>query len=502
MKKKKSTIGVVFLVLMITFSVAHADIDFDVSDLFSLNTAFNEHRHSAISDLFSLNTTIDEHHHSAMSGFFSLNTAFSEHYYSALSDLFNLNTAFQPDDRITLIMDEGWNMISINISPDEAFWEEDEDRGPNVVSMLEQLRIDEDNHHVILIKNVAGQFYSPAWGFSSIPFWNILDGYLIKVDEALETTWFGEPMQSDADIPINEGWNMIGFLPTYELDASSPDFYVLSPIIDNVILAKDIAGRFISPEHRYSNMVPWRETQGYQVKLDADATLNYPDEQERIAAVYADLENKPQVSPHWSSPIATGENMSVLISAIKGHNISEDDQIVALSDDGRVVGLSTFSDGRCGMAVWGDDASTDEIEGMQFGEVFELRYWDSVRKIESSLTISDILEGAGLVYETDAFTVLDLAMHNGIPDEYFLGSAYPNPFNSIIRLNYGLPETARLTIKVYDVSGRLVTTLINDDQPAGYHTALWKGDNVSSGSYFVKMKSENFNTVQKIALVK
>ncbi|MBT7617441.1 MAG: hypothetical protein HN590_09185, partial [Calditrichaeota bacterium] len=80
------------------------------------------------------------------------------------------------------------------------------------------------------------------------------------------------------DIPLEAGWNLIAYLPTYELDASAPNFPVLAPIIDNVLIAKDVHGRFMFPELNFSNMPPWRETQGYQVDVNEDVVLNYPDE--------------------------------------------------------------------------------------------------------------------------------------------------------------------------------------------------------------------------------
>ncbi|MBT7619347.1 MAG: hypothetical protein HN590_18875, partial [Calditrichaeota bacterium] len=143
---------------------------------------------------------------------------------------------------LTVSLREGWNMISINVSPPEQFWMENEDRGPDVVLMTEQLRIDERHHHIIMMKNEDGLFYAPRWGFNNIPFWNLTEGYRINVDEDVEATWFGERIPPNADIPLEEGWNVIPYYPRYRLDASAPNFYVLSRIIDHVFIAKDGAG--------------------------------------------------------------------------------------------------------------------------------------------------------------------------------------------------------------------------------------------------------------------
>jgi len=185
-----------------------------------------------------------------------------------------------PELEVNLV--EGWNLISLNISPPQAFYREGEDRGPDVIRMMAQLRIDEEHHHVLLTKNEDGNFYLPSFDFNNIPYWNLTEGYQVKVDEDVEAVWAGEPIPTDSDIPLSDGWNFIAYYPTYELDASAPDFYVLSPIIDNVLIAKNNDGEFMLPEFNFSNMTPWRETQGYQVKVDADVVLNYPEEGEIV----------------------------------------------------------------------------------------------------------------------------------------------------------------------------------------------------------------------------
>lgn len=164
----------------------------------------------------------------------------------------------------------GWNLVSVNISPPVAMYAEGEDRGPDVILMTEQMRIDEDNHNIRLLKDEVGQFYSPTWGFNNIPYWDLNQGYFVNVIEETETIWTGEPIPFDADLPIEAGWNIIAYLPTFELSARAPNFPVLAPIIDNVRIAKNSLGQFLSPEFEFSNMVDWREGEGYQINLPID----------------------------------------------------------------------------------------------------------------------------------------------------------------------------------------------------------------------------------------
>ncbi len=396
---------------------------------------------------------------------------------------------------------EGWNMISINVTPPENMWEEED--GPDIILMTEQLRIDEENHHIELMKDGEGRFYSPVWGFNNIPFWNLVEGYQVKIDEDIETTWSGIPIPADDDIPLNPNWNIVAYFPTYQLDASAPNFYVLSPIIDFVKLAKDGQGRFLSPEFNFSNMMPWRETQGYQVKLEAEEpiVLNYPREQEEGAAL-AVAETFGENDSYWATPVSTGENMSILLTSVKGMNINDGDQIAAFCSSGLLVGTGKVIDGRCGLAVWGDDQSTEVKDGLLPYEAFRLHLWNDVREVEIALETGIIIEGSGLVYETDSFVALEVTVIAAVPDAYYLSSAYPNPFNAMTRLRYDVPEASQVSIRVYDIAGRMVATLFDGEQNAGYHEAIWNSRDIATGIYLIRMESNGFYSVCKVALMK
>ena len=89
-----------------------------------------------------------------------------------------------------------------------------------------------------------------------------------------------------------------------------------------------------------------------------------------------------------------------------------------------------------------------------------------------------------------------------IPQEYNISSIYPNPFNPVTNIIYGLPEHINVQILVYDLSGQQVETLINEHQTPGYHSVNWNADNLPSGVYLVRMESGEFTQTQKMVLVK
>ncbi len=442
-------------------------------------------------------------------------------------------TILEPGRELTVPLITGWNIISINITPPEEMWIREE--GPDVIRMMEQLRIDEDDHHVQLMKNEDGRFYLPGFDFNNIPYWDLTEGYQVKVDEDIEAVWTGDPIPADMDIPLERNWNLIAYYPTYELDASAPDNYVLSPIIDHVLMAKDNDGFFMVRAFNFCNMPPWRETQGYQVKVDADVVLNYPPEEEEVRAVRCPhlTGNTPPYPPpetrggdqyrsllcrggnsqtaladalvcklhHWEKPSPTDQNMSVLISGINGIDVSIGDQIGAFNSDGVLVGKGRVNeDGMCGIAVWGDDNITDEIEGLHEDEPFSLRFGNG--ELEIRLSVETIIQGEGLFYSKDSFIALEVKMDSDIPMDFELRGAFPNPFNSSTNVSYSLPLSSRVSIKVFDLSGRLVERLVNEIQPAGKYHIIWDGGSVSSGVYLVRMETFDFKDVRKVVLMR
>jgi len=96
-----------------------------------------------------------------------------------------------------------------------------------------------------------------------------------------------------------------------------------------------------------------------------------------------------------------------------------------------------------------------------------------------------------------------LSLNENIILSYFeINQIYPNPFNPITTIRYGLSQNADVQISIYDITGRLITMLINEFQTAGYHSITWDASSFSSGIYFLKMWSNNFIKTQKMVLIK
>ncbi|MDP8239641.1 MAG: T9SS type A sorting domain-containing protein, partial [Candidatus Hatepunaea meridiana] len=89
-----------------------------------------------------------------------------------------------------------------------------------------------------------------------------------------------------------------------------------------------------------------------------------------------------------------------------------------------------------------------------------------------------------------------------IPSEFFLAEAYPNPFNAVTHIPYGLPVNTSVSIKVYDITGRQVAMLIDSEQLAGRYTLVWDSQAAPTGMYIVRMEALGFMKARKVMLVK
>jgi hypothetical protein len=88
------------------------------------------------------------------------------------------------------------------------------------------------------------------------------------------------------------------------------------------------------------------------------------------------------------------------------------------------------------------------------------------------------------------------------PKEFKLEQNFPNPFNPTTTIQYQLPTDARVTLKVYDILGSEVATLVNEEQEAGYKEVQFNGSNIASGMYIFRLSIGSFVSTKKMMLLK
>jgi hypothetical protein len=129
-----------------------------------------------------------------------------------------------------------------------------------------------------------------------------------------------------------------------------------------------------------------------------------------------------------------------------------------------------------------------------------------VRPIDGKVVIGTFGKGAF----SSTFTKTDVNEVNVIPKEFVLQQNYPNPFNPSTTIKYSIPQNTeysprrmlQTTLKVYDILGNEVATLVNERQKSGNYEVKFNASNLASGIYLYKLQSGSFAQTRKLMLIK
>lgn len=133
--------------------------------------------------------------------------------------------------------------------------------------------------------------------------------------------------------------------------------------------------------------------------------------------------------------------------------------------------------------------------GLPAVEVYDMKYKQTVGIILAAT------HGRGC-WTFDLGSVLGIDPYAIVPETFYINQNYPNPFNPETKIKFGVPRSGGVTLAVYDVSGRLVASLVNQSMNAGTFEVTWNASNYPSGVYFYKLAAEGFTETKKMILVK
>ncbi|MBL0106861.1 MAG: T9SS type A sorting domain-containing protein [Ignavibacteria bacterium] len=107
----------------------------------------------------------------------------------------------------------------------------------------------------------------------------------------------------------------------------------------------------------------------------------------------------------------------------------------------------------------------------------------------------------GVIAKMDAPTGIS-NINNEVPSSFDLKQNFPNPFNPTTNINFSLPKSGFVTLKVYDMIGKEVATLVNEVKTAGNYIVGFNAANLPSGAYFYRLESNSFVDTKKMMLIK
>jgi hypothetical protein len=136
-------------------------------------------------------------------------------------------------------------------------------------------------------------------------------------------------------------------------------------------------------------------------------------------------------------------------------------------------------------------------------------YLISERKIIKSYDFSKIKHESsrGIIIDSPYVYVHTFDAGVDVKDEfelkrYYLTQNYPNPFNPATSIAYEIPNNSHVELKIYDMLGREISTLVNEEQNAGKHEVKFNGANLSSGVYIYRLRANNFLEIKKMMFLK
>ncbi len=162
--------------------------------------------------------------------------------------------------------------------------------------------------------------------------------------------------------------------------------------------------------------------------------------------------------------------------------------------------------GSFGAATYGDQSgwwvanTKSTVNYVKFQVDGDRMHFDSI-DLNGAIIDSLTLDAKGTRYDRPINTGME-RNGSGLPDEYAMEQNYPNPFNPATKIAYSLPVSGKVALKIYNLLGREVMTLVDENKQAGRHEILFDASTLPSGLYYYRLQSGSFNEVKKMVFLK
>jgi hypothetical protein len=298
-------------------------------------------------------------------------------------------------------------------------------------------------------------------------------------------------IQIVTNVPIiaSEGWNLIG---GYENIVSTSTITTTPP----GLITGSIFG-YSSGYYSVNELIPGY---AYWMKLTSSGQINIPN-----SLVKTDGERKEWISDSWGRIIFTdAENKSYTLYAVEGNTSLSEFDLPPLPPAGVFdirFGSHRFAENLNGIT------QTIEMNGVVYPVSISVEAMTITLQDETGQKLNVILNSGEQVVVNDLNKIY--VSGNNLPVQYSLEQNYPNPFNPSTKIRYSIPsvtlsgvEGSLVTLKVYDVLGNEVVTLVNEEKPVGNYEVEFNASGFASGIYFYKLQAGSFNQVKKMILMK
>ena len=382
-------------------------------------------------------------------------------------------------------LNNGWNLWSSYINLEQTSMEE----------IFSDITDD-----LIICKDENGNVYWPAFGLNNIETVSIGKGFQAKMSSETILSVSGLAVENNTPFAIPAGWSIIGYL---NQSPSSVESMMEEGWIQiesaNLVIMKDENGNVYWPEFGLDNIMNMNPGEGYQVKTNSSANFAFPSADGGRLAYTESLK-----TVHYDLAENTGSNMTIGLPLTSWDVMPAiGDEIAAYDESGRLIGSTLFTGENIALTVWGDDVTTSAKDGLAIGEKVNFKLWNSDVNNESTIVVTKWDAGSD-AYAMDGISIASNIIVSGSTptDAYKLYQNVPNPFNGTTTIKFYVPQSAEVTIGVYNMLGEYVAEVTEDIFNAGKHEVIFDASNLGQGNYFVRMPSDNFTETKNINILK
>ena len=365
----------------------------------------------------------------------------------------------------------------------------------------------------VVCRNDNGNFYSTVFGIDDIGSIDQAEGY-----QAFTFGTSGSVIYLDGDAAdVNQvveldpmKYNFMGYLPSSCMMTGD----VFDGYEDDLLVVKDDSGNFYAPGFGIMTLTEMCPGKSFSVWQTGSETIDFTYPADGLARTnQAEIDQwedfKLQSASEHYDVVETGLFHPIVITSLTGE-VEVGDELAAYAN-GQLVGATRVVDPSMVVlsaweAVHGADFGVDiDLPGYELGDRIELRLWSASQGRE--LHVSADLNGNA--YGTTPLTSGTASVMNAsaVPTQTVLMQNYPNPFNPVTTIGFSLEAAGNVTLKVYDLSGREVATLVDGHMDQGSHNVGWNGRDamnkpVSAGLYIYAMTSGSSTITKKMVLMK
>ena len=404
----------------------------------------------------------------------------------------------------------GWSWLSFNTFSDDM----------SVNTILNGLDLNDGD----VIKNSEdfASYGANGWVFSNPFDIDPQKMYKLRISasDTLENIGYAVDVELDTII-ILEGWNWIGYTPQESYEINEALESLNNTLTSDLIKSQEAYAQYLENYGWFGSLSYMNPKKGYQFKSSSEDTLLYPytiagsllanTNEEDSSLVRSNSSNRD--NPIWeidASLFSSSMSLTTRLITLDSSTVNTNDVLAAFDSEGQIRGvgypqyIEPIDEFLVFLTIYGNQAANQSITFQVYHEdTDQILIVPQAVLYEENAIIGTILDP----FTIDART-LQVGDDGFIPLVYSLSQNFPNPFNPVTKIGYGLPKITDVQINIYNLKGETVATIVNEKgKDAGFHFALWNSSNsfgnpVAAGVYIYQIRAGDFIKSRKLILLK